>query len=131
NQKLLIRFLLQWKKDCDRERHGEKAILALLAGEMLPVLFTIAAKVLSPKEVGVWAKGLLCEHEDEVRCEVERSKMVSRTKEAAFLCLSPSEQSLVDSFIWLGCCMHKELNMVKGGVVAIMGFWKDKDLSGP
>ena len=27
------------------------------------------------KEVGVWVKGLLCEHEDEVGCEVERSKI--------------------------------------------------------
>ncbi|KAJ7176165.1 hypothetical protein C8R43DRAFT_872843, partial [Mycena crocata] len=36
-----------------------------------------------------------------------------------------------DLFIWGGCCMHKNLNVFKGAVLAMQQFWIDKGLPGP
>ncbi|KAH6912232.1 hypothetical protein BKA70DRAFT_1535548 [Coprinopsis sp. MPI-PUGE-AT-0042] len=38
--------------------------------------------------------------------------------------LSVDERAKAALFLWIGCCMHKEMNSVKGGVKALMEFWK-------
>jgi len=40
-----------------------------------------------------------------------------------FELLSPKEQEKLTCFIHTGCCMHKDLNCVKGGVKAMEGMW--------
>ncbi|KAI0039142.1 hypothetical protein FA95DRAFT_1453394, partial [Auriscalpium vulgare] len=37
----------------------------------------------------------------------------------------------LDLFIWCGCCMHKELNSVKGGNRAMQEFWTTHNIPGP
>ncbi|KAJ7094953.1 hypothetical protein C8R44DRAFT_951203, partial [Mycena epipterygia] len=36
-----------------------------------------------------------------------------------------------DLFIWGGCCMHKNMNVFKGGVVAMQQWWPDNNHPGP
>ncbi|KAJ7660879.1 hypothetical protein DFH06DRAFT_1326133 [Mycena polygramma] len=45
--------------------------------------------------------------------------------------LSPEEQQDIDLFIWGGCCMHKNLNVFKGAVLAMQQWWADSGLPGP
>ncbi|KAF8231422.1 hypothetical protein L208DRAFT_1277192, partial [Tricholoma matsutake] len=44
-----------------------------------------------------------------------------------------SDQEGQDSqfFIWAGCCMHKEMNSLKGGACTMAEFWGKADLIGP
>ncbi|KAL5532111.1 hypothetical protein ACEPAF_5675 [Sanghuangporus sanghuang] len=41
----------------------------------------------------------------------------------AFKCLSNSEKQKLNLWVWTGCCMHKDLNAVKGGEAAMRAKW--------
>ena len=41
----------------------------------------------------------------------------------AFTGLSQAEQCEVYFLVWAGCCMHKEMNSVKGGNAALVAWW--------
>ena len=45
--------------------------------------------------------------------------------------MSPEEQHFMALFIWGQCCMHKEMNSVKGGNVTLMAFWEVHGLTPP
>ena len=49
----------------------------------------------------------------------------------AFAGLSVEEWQGIDFLIWTGCCMHKEINSVKGGYAAMAAWWLEMDLPGP
>ncbi|KAI0708072.1 hypothetical protein C8T65DRAFT_708596 [Cerioporus squamosus] len=71
--------------------------------------------------------------------EAERAKRVHeatrratiRFGEARFAALPDEDKRAADLFVWAGCCMHKELNSVKGGAAALAAFWKDNGLPAP
>jgi hypothetical protein len=44
--------------------------------------------------------------------------------EDAYEGLSDTEKHNLDLFLWAGCCMHKELNSVKGGNSTMMAWWE-------
>ncbi|TFK51627.1 hypothetical protein OE88DRAFT_1734680 [Heliocybe sulcata] len=50
---------------------------------------------------------------------------------AAYAALSEVEKFKINRFIWLGCCMHKELNSVKGGNAAMIAWWVQNGVPGP
>jgi hypothetical protein len=41
------------------------------------------------------------------------------------------EKREAEFLLWAGCCMHKEMNSVKGGNAAMMAYWEKEGLSGP
>ena len=41
--------------------------------------------------------------------------------------LNESEREGASLFVWVGCCMHKDLNAVKGGNLAMQEAWKSKN----
>ncbi|KAJ7050588.1 hypothetical protein C8F01DRAFT_1092374 [Mycena amicta] len=45
--------------------------------------------------------------------------------------MSPEERKAFGLFVWGGCCMHKDLNTVKGGDKAMQAYWDDNALIGP
>ncbi|KAH7903901.1 hypothetical protein BJ138DRAFT_1188323 [Hygrophoropsis aurantiaca] len=51
--------------------------------------------------------------------------------EELFATLTDSEKREWTLIVRAGCCMHKELNSVKGGNTAMMGYWEANDLEGP
>jgi hypothetical protein len=51
--------------------------------------------------------------------------------EAEFKKLSPDLQFDVDFLAWAGCCMHKDLNAVKGGVSGMAAAWVSLNLTPP
>ncbi|KAF8799066.1 hypothetical protein BYT27DRAFT_7264089 [Phlegmacium glaucopus] len=58
-------------------------------------------------------------------------KTVAELGKEAFEKLSDEEKRLLCLFIWAGCGCHKDLNTVRGGYLAIMGWWKENGLEGP
>ncbi|KIJ45464.1 hypothetical protein M422DRAFT_250782 [Sphaerobolus stellatus SS14] len=44
--------------------------------------------------------------------------------EEEFQKLSPEQQEAIDLFIWVGCCMHKELNTFKSGYIGMSTWWE-------
>ena len=51
--------------------------------------------------------------------------------EGVFEQLSSDEKKEVNFLVWAGCCMHKEMNSVKGGNTAMMAYWSEEGLTGP
>lgn len=45
--------------------------------------------------------------------------------------LTTAEQESVDFFIWAGCCIHKDLNAVKGGNTWLQAWWALNEIDGP
>lgn len=50
---------------------------------------------------------------------------------AEFEKLTLQEKQDVELFIWAGCCMHKELNSVKGGNTRMKKIWDIEGCQGP
>lgn len=51
--------------------------------------------------------------------------------EKAFEELSEVERHTANFYVWAGCCMHKELNSVKGATLAMSVFWVTRNIVGP
>ncbi|KAF9257112.1 hypothetical protein L218DRAFT_880227, partial [Marasmius fiardii PR-910] len=45
--------------------------------------------------------------------------------------LSPEEQGTMDLFLWVGCCMHKEMNAFEGGAAMAEAWWTENGLKPP
>ncbi|QRW25730.1 hypothetical protein RhiXN_10807 [Rhizoctonia solani] len=57
--------------------------------------------------------------------------LATQTGEAEFWKLSPKVQFDIDFLAWTGCCMHKELNAVKGGASAMANMWENLNIEPP
>ncbi|KAI0308696.1 hypothetical protein OF83DRAFT_1019993, partial [Amylostereum chailletii] len=51
--------------------------------------------------------------------------------EEAYAALSDDANVNADLFIWMGCCMHKDLNATKGGDWRMTRWWATQGLTGP
>lgn len=45
--------------------------------------------------------------------------------------LPEEDYTRVDHFVHVGCCMHKELNSVKGGNMEMVTYWEAAGMQGP
>ncbi|KIJ31792.1 hypothetical protein M422DRAFT_266547 [Sphaerobolus stellatus SS14] len=51
--------------------------------------------------------------------------------EVEFQKLPPDEKVVAGLFVWAGCCMHKELNTVKGGCSEMDKYWESNRITSP
>jgi hypothetical protein len=109
---------------------GEEALLAASLSNVLPFLWReIESNISAAGGYDVWMALAADECE---KCEVEAYKRVCITLGADKLGeLRPEEHQYTALFIWGGCCMHKEMNSIKGGNVWMMAFWAKNNLPGP
>ncbi|KAJ8489944.1 hypothetical protein ONZ51_g2649 [Trametes cubensis] len=130
DQKRLKTLLAEWKTQCDREVRGKRAIEQLAPLDLLPILAEeVATAVESAGGADAWA-ALMPEEINIANLEIRQS-MIARLGEAAYSALPEPERQLADLFIHAGCCMHKELNAVKGGNTRMMKFWSAAGLQPP
>ncbi len=130
DQKKLFRLLKEWKQQCEREKQGEKTVLAMNSLELLSFLFKVSQEAI--QEAGgiqEWEK--LSELDRKGKHEEMYDRLVQEIGQAEFDKLSDAEKADVDFLLWAGCCMHKEMNAFKGGVQAMEQFWIDHGLDGP
>ncbi|KAF9255191.1 hypothetical protein L218DRAFT_884680, partial [Marasmius fiardii PR-910] len=50
-------------------------------------------------------------------------KTVREISQETFNKLSPEEHATMDLFLWVGCCMDKEVNAFKGSMAAMEAWW--------
>jgi len=74
---------------------------------------------------------LLSDADQDRHFQLERDRQLRELGNSAFTALPPKAQRGITLFVWVGCCMHKDLNCVKGGAVALAKFWDAHNLPGP
>ncbi|KIJ42100.1 hypothetical protein M422DRAFT_171470 [Sphaerobolus stellatus SS14] len=129
DQKKMIRILQAWKTQSDRSLRGEESLLSKPPEELLPIILEMTNKIVE-RAGGQAAWDTLPEQSKLQLHNQGFSEVCEEFGEQEFQKLSPAEKETVGFFAWVGCCMHKELNTVKGGYSAMEKFWKIHNILG-
>ena len=130
NQKKLFQLFMAWKASCEWEMQGQEAILSALLAEVIPLLWKeIQQNIADAGGLASWEA--LPPNERESREIAAYQRVCVNLGEDRLEALTPEERRYASLFIWGGCCMHKEMNSVKGGNTRMMVWWSENDLVGP
>ncbi|KDQ18614.1 hypothetical protein BOTBODRAFT_103772 [Botryobasidium botryosum FD-172 SS1] len=130
DQKKLFRLFENWKERCEQELLGEETLHLSELGDIHPILWEEIARVID--EAGgkeVW--DVLPLGEKERRQEEAHRRACVRIGKERLDAMTPEQRRYIALFIWGGCCMHKEMNSIKGGAAAMTAYWKERGLQGP
>lgn len=130
DQKKLFRLVWEKKLHLERERRGEQTIAQMAPREWAEMLFEVSRDAVTAAG-GIAGWESLSDTERKVRHNAAFSDFVRAIGQAEFDKLTDGEKQSVDLFIWGGCCMHKNMNVFKGGVVAMQQWWPDNNHAGP
>ncbi|KAJ7149386.1 hypothetical protein C8R43DRAFT_887885, partial [Mycena crocata] len=130
DQKKLFRLAWEKKLHLERERRGERTVAQMAPQQWAEMLFKISHDAVTAAG-GIAAWESLTEYKRKARHDAAFSDFVLAIGQAEFNKLTAAEKQSVDLFIWGGCCMHKNLNIFKGAVVAMQQWWADNDHPGP
>ena len=122
DQKKLARGTSDWKIESERiVRKGQEAKTGR-AEDLMELLINENVKKLDSMG-GLAAFDALSSEEQATRNKVMVEQVSACVGQKSFDAMSPEQQRAANLFIWAGCCMHKELNAVKGGDVSMKTFW--------
>ena len=122
DQKWLARLWEDQKKIVDREVRGEKALATMAQEELLLVLTEETLHTIEAAGGNrVWAT--LDAQALSAQSAAIMHTAIMRVGEAKYQALSSEEKAEVDLFVCGGCCMHKDLNAVKGVNARLQAFW--------
>ncbi|KAJ6517945.1 hypothetical protein C8R47DRAFT_960123 [Mycena vitilis] len=130
DQKKLFRLAALLKIRLEREKRGEQTIHQMLPGELADMIFQVSQDAVADAG-GITAWERLNEAEQKALHNAALTKFVQVLGQEKFDELSDEEKQNIDLFIWGGCCMHKNLNVFKAGVLAMQQWWPDNKLEGP
>ncbi|KAJ3842432.1 hypothetical protein F5878DRAFT_529862 [Lentinula raphanica] len=130
DQKKLFRLLKDFKHQCDREQRGEKTVLGLSSPELVQLLVQVS-QTATEAAGGLDAWSQLTEAEQFALNEKAYLEQVREIGEDEFNKLLPDERENVDLFLWVGCCMHKEMNAFKAGVTEMESWWAQNNIEPP
>ena len=130
DQKKLTRNIEEWRRECDLELRGEQALLSMPLAESVAIIREENdRKFAAAGGVEVWNS--LCDNaKDEINATVYKKACI-RLGVAEFEKLTLQEKQDAELFVWAGCCMHKELNSVKGGNARMKKIWDVEGRQGP
>ncbi|KAJ1306058.1 hypothetical protein OPQ81_010771 [Rhizoctonia solani] len=124
DQKCLHGLLVEWKHQCDWEARATLKLAEMSVEEQLNMLtHHLDSSVSGVKD---W-RSLSPQHQDTVMHDAWFA-LAAQIGDEEFQKLSPDAQFDVNFLAWAGCCMHKELNVVKGGVANMASAWKELNL---
>ncbi|KAI0352435.1 hypothetical protein OH77DRAFT_1460105 [Trametes cingulata] len=130
DQKKLHRLVSAWKERCDREIRGEKAMMLMVEDDLGALLEDTTAQAI--REVGGPKKwDAMDDAEKTAWDEAILQRVVRRLGDEQYASLPPEEKRSASLFVSGYCCMHKELNAVKGGNERMVAAWKKLDLAPP
>src|ERR1700736_2387848 len=109
---------------------GEEALLSASLTEIIPLLWKETQKNIEDVG-GMAAWEALSAGEWEVQEVAAYHRIRLALGEDQLDALTPEEWRYAALFIWGGCCMHKEMNTVKGGNARMMAWWSENNLEGP
>ena len=130
DQKKLLQLFEAWKVSCKREMRGEEALLSASLTKIIPLLWKETQKNIEDVG-GMAAWEALSTGEQEVWEVAAYHRICLALGEDQLDALTPEERRYAALFIWGGCCMHKEMNTVKGGNARMMAWWSENNLEGP
>ncbi|KAL1689785.1 hypothetical protein GGG16DRAFT_103492 [Schizophyllum commune] len=116
--------------EANLEQLGWDEMLAMAIRELTALYYQIAA--LSVEDAGgelAWVKLSPCEQAQKQE-KVERA-LLMQLGSGIFETLLAKEQRKLRCFLWAGCCMHKDLNIVKHADCAMSALWEKHGIAGP
>ncbi|KAG8736414.1 hypothetical protein FRC10_009332, partial [Ceratobasidium sp. 414] len=119
DQKLLYEILTKWKQNCDRKTRGTLALQEMSRDDQLQALSKQLEEAY--EHIGSQEAPTL----DQQRTLIHNAwlALALLIGETEFQKLTKEEKLDVDFIAWTGCCMHKELNAVKGSAAAMGAAW--------
>ncbi|KDQ13894.1 hypothetical protein BOTBODRAFT_175306 [Botryobasidium botryosum FD-172 SS1] len=131
DQKKLCRILEDWKKLCKQERQGEAAFNSASIGDDIHAVLWEEIKCNICNAGGDMSWEALSDDEKR-KCEDEAYwRVCACIGQEKIDAMTPEQRQYIKLFLWGGCCMHKEMNAVKGGNACMTAFWKVQGLVGP
>jgi hypothetical protein len=130
DQKKLVHLIQALKEAYERESRGETELLSMDVVQLLPILLEVGQRMVEHAG-GPDAWDSLSKEDQEARHQESYRELCREVGSKQFESLSSEEKRSVDLFLWAGCCMHKELNSVKGGNVRMIAWWGDNHIQGP
>lgn len=118
DQKRSHEILAEWKMEVVLQRLGEQALVTLSLDDAAKIFEQLREHQIN--EIGghdVWAS-LTAEKKADTNANIMR-----RIGKVVFDALPAVDQAKLTRFIRTGCCMHKDLNTVKGGDRAMQESW--------
>ncbi|KAJ7023037.1 hypothetical protein C8F04DRAFT_1271864 [Mycena alexandri] len=130
DQKKLFRLIAAMKTRLERERRGERTIAEMAPAQWADILFKVSqAGVAAAGGITAWEQ--LDDAERLYRHDEAFTEFVRELGQEQFDKLTPEEKQSFDLFIWGGCCMHKNMNVFKGGVLGMQQWWVENGHPGP
>ncbi|KIJ35844.1 hypothetical protein M422DRAFT_261795 [Sphaerobolus stellatus SS14] len=118
------------EKSSDREFRGEQKIISKGPDEMIRIVLLTFKRAVD--KAGGRAKWEALSEQANIQLEQETYKEIcAELGETVFQQLPEFEREIASFFAWAGCCMHKELNTVKGGNAEMVKHWEANSLEGP
>lgn len=113
-----------------QESLGENKLLEMSIPEVVALL--TKANVQKIEKAGGPLKWSALSSAEKLVADAETmSAVVLKLGHEAYAHLSDEEKHKADSFIWVGCAMHKDLNCVKGGNEGMVAWWDEHKVLGP
>jgi hypothetical protein len=130
DQKLVATKTYGWKVESERLIRGEEILLTWSPEALLALMIEENTKMIS-EAGGLNRFQALSKEEQDTRLKSLYSQVCTRDGKADFDGLTESEKRAINLFIWAGCCMHKDLNVVKGGNTNMVAWWLKQGLAAP
>ncbi|KAF8221754.1 hypothetical protein L208DRAFT_1529449 [Tricholoma matsutake] len=113
DQKKLVWLVKALKEAYEHEGRGEDELLSMSMVELMPILLKVGQRTVECAGGPDLWNTLSKEEQD--ACMHESCQVLYREYgQKQFETLSEDKKCSMDLFLWAGCCMHKELNSVKG-----------------
>ncbi|KAF8160013.1 hypothetical protein B0H34DRAFT_797195 [Crassisporium funariophilum] len=126
DQKKSHTIMKEWKLDVILQRLGEEALFAMSVTRVVALLAPLkASQIEMMGGYDVWNS---TSEDVRARADVDIVREVGRQVLAG---MSDKDRERLTLFIRTGCCMHKDLNTVKGGDKAMQAFWKETKKTPP
>ncbi|EUC54653.1 hypothetical protein RSOL_063630 [Rhizoctonia solani AG-3 Rhs1AP] len=121
DQKKFFQLLVEWKKNIDCNFCAAQKLKTMTVDQQLYAL----TNYLDNTSNGVESWRTLPSDQQAAIFHNAWLALVAETGEAEFQKLGVDEQLDIDFLAWAGCCMHKELNAVKGGALRMAVAWEE------
>ena len=130
DQKKLAQLLKDLKEELALQTLGSEKLVEMTASQRLSLLMNEHKKKVALAG-GEKAWDAFSDEEKAVYNNEMLKDLTRDLGEAAYDKLSDHEKAMLNLFVWVGCCMHKDLNSVKGGNKDMMAWWGENDVQGP
>ena len=114
DQKKDYTLVWAWKEDVKYHTLGSEKLLLMSGKELVEHMLRVKLEKLQTIG-GISAWEAMSVEEQHTHDEAMMKALARQLGEEAYNELGQEEKHEMDLFLWAGCCMHKDLNAVKGG----------------